>query len=102
MTKHEPNPLEEVGKIQRELHAFDIKLLPPHIIKSELDFSVEGNDIRFGLLSVKGISDKTIEKLNNFRNEYSNKFEIFQAANEAGVSIGVLSALIQAGDLEGF
>ncbi len=102
MTKHEPNPLEEVGKIQRELHAFGIKLLPPHIIKSELDFSVEGNDIRFGLLSVKGISDKTIEKLNNFRNEYSNKFEIFQAANEAGVSIGVLSALIQAGALEGF
>ena len=83
MTKHEPNPLEEVGKIQRELHAFGIKLLPPHIIKSELDFSVEGDDIRFGLLSVKGISDKTIEKLNNFRNEYSNKFEIFQAANEA-------------------
>jgi DNA-directed DNA polymerase III PolC len=102
MTRHEPNPIGEISKIQKEMSAFGIKLLKPHIIKSEMDFSTENNDIRFGLLSVKGISDKSIEKLNSFRNKYSNKFEIFQAAEEADLNTGVLCSLIQAGALSGF
>jgi len=67
-----------------------------------MDFSIEGNDIRFGLLSIKGVSDKAVEKINDFKNEYSTKFEVFAAAKEAKVNVGVLSALIQAGALEGF
>ena len=102
MSRNEPDPIGEISKIQKEMHEFDIQLLPPHIIKSEMDFSIEQRDIRFGLLSIKGISDKSIQKLNSFRNKYSNKFEIFQAAEEADLNIGVLSALIQAGALSGF
>ena len=102
MTRHEPDPIAEISKIERELDLFGIKLLPPHIIKSGLDFEIEGDNIRFGLLSIKGISDKSVEKLMNFRGEYSNKFEIFQAASEAGVTLPVLCPLIQAGALEGF
>ena len=102
MSRNEPDPIGEISKIQKEMHNFNIKLLPPHIIKSEMDFSIEKDDIRFGLLSIKGISNKSIEKLNSFRNKYSNKFEIFQAAEEADLNIGVLSALIQAGALSGF
>jgi len=102
MSRNEPDPIGEISKIQKEMHQFDIQLLPPHIIKSDMDFSTEEKNIRFGLLSIKGISDKSIEKLNGFRNKYSNKFEIFQAAEEADLNIGVLSALIQAGALSGF
>tara|TARA_Y100000593_G_scaffold749_1_gene1442 strand:+ start:66419 stop:68965 length:2547 start_codon:yes stop_codon:yes gene_type:complete len=102
MTRHEPDPTSEITKIQRELSAFDIELLPPHLTKSEMDFSIEGDNIRYGLLSIKGISDKSIEKLAAFRNKYANKFETFQAAKQAGLNIGVLSALIQAGALQGF
>ncbi len=102
MTRHEPDPTSEITKIQRELAAFNIELLPPHLTKSEMDFSIEGDDIRYGLLSIKGISDKSIEKLAAFRNKYANKFETFQAAKQAGLNIGVLSALIQAGALQGF
>ena len=102
MTRHEPDPIGEISKIQKEMSSFNIKLLRPHIIKSDMDFSIEGEDIRFGLLSVKGISDKSIEKLNSFRNKYSNKFEIFQAAEESNLNIGVLCSLIQAGALTGF
>jgi DNA polymerase III alpha subunit len=67
-----------------------------------MDFSIEGNDIRFGLLSIKGISDKSMSKLNSFKKEYENKFEIFQAAEEAGIGLSTLCPLIQAGALEGF
>jgi DNA polymerase-3 subunit alpha len=100
MTRHEPDPTAEISKIEKELQYFGMKLLPPHITRSKMDFSVEGDDIRFGLLSIKGISEKKIEKINSFRDEYSTKFEIFQAASEAKIDIGTLSALIQAGSLE--
>ena len=102
MSRNEPDPIGEISKIQKEMHEFNIKLLPPHIIKSDMDFSIEDKNIRFGLLSIKGISDKSIEKLNSFKNKYSNKFEIFQAAEEANLNIGALCALIQAGSLSGF
>ena len=102
MTKHEPAPLEEISKIQKELRHFGITLLGPHILKSDTDFSIQGCDIRFGLSSIKGISEKTMDKLKNFKSDQSNKFEVFQAAKEVGISIGVLSALIQAGALDGF
>ena len=91
MTRHEPDPTSEITKIQRELASFGIELLPPHLTRSEMDFSIEGDNIRYGLLSIKGISDK-----------YADKFETFQAAKQAGLNIGVLSALIQAGALQGF
>ena len=102
MTRFEPDPISEISKIQKELWQFDIQLLPPHLAKSSLDFCIEGSNIRFGLLSIKGISEKSIDKLNNFKNTFSNKFEIFESAGEAGLNIGILCALIQAGSLEGF
>lgn len=102
MTRHEPDPISEISKIHKEMDLFGIRLQPPHLTKSKMDFSIEGKDIRFGLLSIKGISEKSIEKINNFKNEFANKFEIFKAAEEANLNIGVLCSLIQAGALEGF
>tara|TARA_B100001939_G_scaffold344536_1_gene359139 strand:+ start:1940 stop:4510 length:2571 start_codon:yes stop_codon:yes gene_type:complete len=102
MTRFEPDPIAEITKIQKELDQFGIKLLRPHLIKSKMDFCIEGNDIRFGLLSIKGISDKSINKLNDFRTESTNKFEIFQSASDCGIGLGILSCLIQAGALDGF
>jgi len=100
MTRFEPDPIAEIAKVSRELPKFGIKLLSPNLLKSEMDFSIEGDNIRFGLTSIKGISDKSIRKLENFKNKYSNKFEVFQGAGEAGIGVGILSALIQAGSLE--
>lgn len=101
MTRHEPDPVEQIAKIEKELRHFNIKLLPPHILKSKEDFSIEGKDIRFGLLSIKGISEKSIDKIKQFQKNYSTKFEIFQGAEEVKLNLGTLSALIQAGALEG-
>ena len=106
MTKFEPDPMAEIAKIQKELDLFGIQLLPPHILKSKQDFSIEGKDLRFGLSSIRGVSETTMQKIDNFRTEEGyesiNKFQVFLSAKEAGINIGVLSALIQAGALEGF
>jgi DNA polymerase III alpha subunit len=102
MSRHEPNSIEEISKIHKEMSSFNIQLLRPHILKSKLDFSVEDGNIRFGLLSIKGISDKSIERLEKFRSEYSTKFDIFEGAEQAELNVSVLCALIQAGTFEGF
>lgn len=94
-TKH----TESIAQIQKELRHFNISLLPPHILRSDIDFKIVGNDIMFGLGSIKGINNETIEKLNKFRHPHSNKFEIFTGAKEAGLSIGVLGALVLCGSL---
>lgn len=101
-TKSLPNPIEEIAAIQSELKNFNIKLLAPHVLKSKSTFEIEGENIRFSLNSIKGISDKTLEKLRGFCHEYSNKFEIFQAAKECGISINVTSNLIWAGCLDDY
>ena len=98
--KNEPKPIEEICKIHEELHLFGIKLLPPCLMKSQNDFSIEGPNIRFGLSSIKGISDKTVVALHNFKNVNANRFQIFESAANAEISTGVLSALIQAGCMD--
>jgi len=100
MTKFEPTPQAEVSRISQELPFFGIKLLPPSILRSKMDFSIEGDNIRYGLSSIKGISEKSLNALRKFRDEESKtKFDLFLAAKSAGLNIGVLSALIQAGAL---
>ena len=54
MSKFEPDPIAEISKIQKELVHFNIELLRPDILKSKDDFSIEGDNIRFGLSSIKG------------------------------------------------
>jgi DNA polymerase III alpha subunit len=102
MVRHEPDPIAEIATIHRELKHFGIKLLPPNLVKSQMDFSIEGKDIRFGLSSIKGISEKTIQKMDDFKRQHANKFELFESAKEVGLNIGALSSLIQAGTLDNF
>lgn len=101
--KEYPKPHDEIAAIEKELPYFNIKLLPPDLVYSDLDFKIEGNNIRFGLSFVKGVSEKTITKLANFQNrERINKFGVFQSLKDCGLSVGVGCALIQAGCLQQF
>ena len=100
MAKNEQDSLNEISIISQEMKHFNIKLLPPDLAKSGEDFEIEGENVRYGLSAIKGISKKVIEKMINFRGDYSSKIDLFIAAKQAKISIGVLSALIQAGALQ--
>jgi DNA polymerase-3 subunit alpha len=103
MSKFEPAPHEEISKISQELPFFNIRLLPPDLARSSMDFNIEGANIRFGLNSIKGVSEKSLQALREFRDsETPTKFDIFLAAKQAGLNIGILSALIQAGALSSY
>jgi DNA-directed DNA polymerase III PolC len=99
----EPDPFAEIEKITQELPNFGIRLLPPDLANSELAFSIEGNDIRYGLGSIKGVSSQTFQKIVNFRNETQRDIcDIYTSAKRAGLSIGVLSSFAQAGLFDSF
>ena len=101
--KFEPNSHEEIAKISQELSHFGIELLQPDLNISDIDFKIEGKNIRYGLNSIKGVSTKVLESLLEFREDsFSNKYEVFLAAKQAGLNIGTLSALAQAGLLDSF
>jgi DNA polymerase-3 subunit alpha len=103
MTQFEPDSYSEINKITQELPYFDMKLLAPDLTKSKTDFSIEKKDIRYGLNSIKGISDNTMSALLEFCNaELKNKYDVFSVAKQVGLNIGALSALVQAGALNSF
>lgn len=99
-SRDKPNQFEEISLIEKELKYFSIKLLPPDLLKSDIDFKLEGSNIRFGLNSVRSISEKTFEKLRQFRGEFPNLFELCQSAKQCGLSIGNVSSLAMAGALD--
>ena len=103
ISKFEPSPHEEISKISQELPLFDIELLSPDLALSQMDFSTEEGNIRFGLNSVKGVSKKSLASLRDFReSDTPTKFDIFMAAKQSGLNIGIVSALIQAGALSSY
>ena len=76
MAKNEQDSLSEISTISQEMKHFGIKLLPPDLAKSQEDFEIEGNNIRYGLSAIKGISKKVIEKMINFRGTYNSKIDL--------------------------
>lgn len=102
LSKDEQNTTSEIETIQSELPKFGIKLLGPDIVKSDIDFKIEDKNIRFGLGYIKGVAEKSFEKLKDFRQDYPNKFSIFKSAEEAKINISILSALIMSGAMDDY
>ncbi|MDB4317743.1 DNA polymerase III subunit alpha [bacterium] len=101
-SEFDPDPLSVIASVHEELDHFGIRLLPPSLFKSEMNFSIEGGNIRYGLNSIKGISSKSIEGLVFFKGSdgFESKYDVFSAAKSCGINISILVALIQAGAME--
>lgn len=98
--QYEPDPRQTIAEVSKEVADFGIRILPPNLERSSMDFTIENNDIRYGLSSIKGISQNTFKSLETFAQiNPKNKYEVFLAAKESGINIGVLSSLIYAGSL---
>jgi DNA polymerase III alpha subunit len=113
MSKNEADGHTVIAQIEKEMRSRGFTLLPPHLVKSSIDFTiVDDKSIRFGLSMIRGVSDKSVSKLDAFRidvvksgddfKKTVSKFQIFQAIKNAGLNIGIGSALIQAGCIEGY
>lgn len=87
-----------IGTIQKEMYAHGIQLLPPDIFKSDLDFKIEGNNIRYGLRAVKGISSSTFDRIIALAgSKRGDKLKLYSVCKDLKIQISVLTALIQVG-----
>jgi DNA polymerase-3 subunit alpha len=69
-----------------EAKRLGIKVLLPHINESDLDFSIQGNSIRFGLSNIKYISDNIGSKITSLRPFKSYK-DFTEKSSEKGSGI---------------
>jgi DNA polymerase-3 subunit alpha len=83
-----------------------IRVLPPDVNTSDLDFTVEGADVRFGLSAIKNVGEGAIESLLDARRRLSRPFRsIFDLAGEIDLRLAnkrVFEALAAAGALDAF
>ena len=93
--------LQSVSQITTELPRYGVKLLPPSLLRSSIDFTLEGNNIRFGLSAIKGGGDKAAQNIKKFiQKDLVNKFEIFNAAKQSGINAAVFSGLAEVGAMD--
>ncbi len=67
---------EKTAEYISESAKFGIRVLPPSINESKLNYSVVGSDIRFGLLALKNVGAQFIESIISERNR--GRFESFE------------------------
>ena len=65
----------------------NIKILPPDINKSKMDFDVEGSDIRYGLGAIKNTSQKDMDEINEEVSKNGNFLDLYDFAQRLDASI---------------
>ena len=73
-----------------------IEILPPHVLFSEKDFTVEGSKIRFGLSALTYFSVQTVEKILKVRkNKCSNLSEFLNKVNFSSSELTKIKAFFE-------
>ncbi|MGN0015617.1 MAG: DNA polymerase III subunit alpha, partial [Candidatus Gastranaerophilaceae bacterium] len=80
----------------------DIKVLPPDINKSDAEFTPDGNQIRFGLNSLKGVGLQICEMIEEERNkngEFTSLYDMITRLNAKCINKKSLESFIKTGTL---
>ncbi len=88
-----------------EMQKQGIGVLPPCVNKSEIDFSVEGENVRFGLLAIKNIGKGVLQKIVNEREKngfYKNFEDFLERTSNIDVYEKVIENLIKSGAFDCF
>lgn len=94
--------LDQPGKVLEyisDLKAKGIAVLPPDVNKSEMSFSIEGSNIRYGLLAIKNIGRGFINDILRKRSEkpFSDITDFIKRMQGGDMNKRALEALIKAG-----
>ncbi len=100
MAQHEGDSIECYNKIQSEMRDMGLKLLPPNIVKSEVDYAIKDGAILTGLSAIKGVAGKGLLKLEQYNRKNSNIFQIFEHFEQAKLSLAIITPLILSGCLD--
>lgn len=87
-----------------DAESFGIKIFPPDINKSFSKFTIEGKDIRFGLVAIKNVGEGSIETIVKERLEngnFSSIEDFIHRIDLHNVNKKVLESLCKSGSLDG-
>ncbi|MCS7179518.1 MAG: DNA polymerase III subunit alpha [Anaerolineae bacterium] len=95
---------EKVGILINECRRMGIEVLPPSINRSELEFTIEGKAIRFGLGAVKNVGDGPVGAILAARGDrpFSSLADFCRRVDLRLVNRRALESLIRAGALDEF
>ncbi len=95
---------EKVGILINECRRMGIEVLPPSVNRSDLDFTIEGKAIRFGLGAVKNVGDGPVGAILVARGDrpFSSLADFCRRVDLRLVNRRALESLIRAGALDEF
>ncbi len=94
---------DKVVKNINECREMEIKVLPPDINSSNIDFAVEGKSIRFGLAAIKNVGEAAIRSILDARKKLGRFDSIFTFCTEVDLRLvnkRVLESLIKSGSFD--
>ncbi len=95
----EMHSTDGVVKFIAECRNHDIPILPPDINESEIEFTVDGSQIRFGLVAVKNVGESAIESIIACRREerFESFFDFCERVDLKKVNKRVIESLVKCG-----
>jgi DNA polymerase-3 subunit alpha len=95
--------MDKVTEYVEEARRMGIAVLPPEVSRSQVEFAVEGQDIRFGLSAIKGVGRAAAEAIVARREgrPYASVFDLCERVDLHAVNRAVLEALVKAGAFDG-
>ena len=92
----------KLASYTEECARLNIKVLPPHINYSSLAFTVNGNDIRFGLMAIKNLGKGFIENIIEERKNglFTSFYDFCQRMYGKNMNSRALESLIKCGALD--
>ncbi|MGA8026247.1 MAG: DNA polymerase III subunit alpha, partial [Bryobacteraceae bacterium] len=99
----EAGNVDKVVKYINECREMGIRVLPPDVNQSDLDFTPAADSIRFGLGAVKNVGHAAVEAIVAAREEtgpFSTIYDFCERVSLGNVNRRVLESLIKAGALD--
>ena len=96
----ESGDTDKVVQYMAEAARMGIKVIPPDINASEADFTVDGQQVRFGLAGVKGVGVKAVEAILAARKtavRFHNLYDFCKNVELRAVNRAAIEALIKCG-----
>ncbi len=91
---------EKVVQYIAEAARMGVKIAPPDVNTCQADFTVDGEQVRFGLAGVKGVGRKAVDAIIEARTEcggFTDLYHFCEFVNLRAVNRGAIEALIRCG-----
>ena len=104
MLTSETGNTEKVVKYINEARSMGITVLPPNVNSSDVDFTLTGDQIRFGLCAIKNVGENTVQGILAAREtlgHFTDFFGFVESVDTRQLNKRVLESLIRAGAMDG-